>query len=74
MAFATVAKEPAIKVFEGLLPFIASSASRVSIVVCVGGNHLNCLEPTFYFSFSFDIAIYKNCIVGVTFNHYCAYE
>lgn len=76
MAFATVTKEPALKVFEGLLPFIGSSGSRVSMVVCIRGNHLNCLEPTFSFSFSFsfDIATCKNCIVRVTFNNYCAYE
>jgi len=67
-----VAKEPTLKVFEGLLPYIASLASRVSMVVRIGGNHLNCLEPTF--SFSFDIATYKNGIVRVTFNNYCAYE
>ena len=72
MAWATVAKEPALKVFKGLLPFIASSASRVSMVVCIGRNHLNRLEPTF--SFSFDIATYKNCIMRVTVNNCCAYE
>ena len=53
---------------------MASSASRVSMVVCIGGNHLNCLEPTFSFSFSFDIITYKNCIVRATFNNYYAYE
>ena len=73
MAFATVEKELALKVFEGLLPFIAFSTSRVSTVVCIGGNHLNYLEPAFSF-FSFDIVIYKNCIVRVAFNNYCAYE
>ena len=74
MALATMAKEPALKVFEGLLPFMASSASRVSMVVCIGDNHLNYLEPTFSFSFSFNITTYKNCIVRVVFNNYCAYE
>ena len=72
MALAIMGKEPALKVFEGLLLFIDSSASRVSTVVCIGGNHQNYLEPTF--SFSFDIATYKNCTVRVTFNNYCAYE
>ena len=72
MVWAIVAKEPVLKVLEGLLPFIASSVSRVSMVVRIGGNHLNCLEPTF--SFSFDIATYKNGTDKVTFNNNCAYE
>ena len=74
MALATMAIEPALKVFEGLLPFIAFSANRVSMVVCIGGGHLNCLKPTFSFSFSFDIATYKNFIVKAAFNNYYAYE
>ena len=68
ISLAIVANEPVLKVFEGLLPFTASLASRVSMVVCIGGSHPKCLVPTF--SFPFDITTYENCIVRVAFNNY----
>ena len=49
-----IAKEPALKVLEGLFPFIFSK--YVSMVVYIGGYHRNCLDSTFYFN----IATYKH--------------
>ena len=57
------------KVLEGLLPFAASSASSLSRVMCMGGNHLNCLVPP-TFSFPFDITTYENCVMRVVFSNY----
>ena len=69
ISFATSAKEPALKVLDGLLPFAASCTSILSIVSCMGGNHLNCLL-LLTFSLPFDITTYENCIVRVAFSNY----
>ena len=67
--FVTRAKELALKVLEGLLPFTASLASSISIVVCMGGSHLKCLVLS-TFSFPFNITTYENCIVRIAFSNY----
>ena len=68
ISFTTSAKDPALKVLEGLLPLCASCASILSVVSCMGSSHLNYLLLTF--SFPFNITTYENCIVRVAFSNY----
>ena len=52
-----------------LITLSASCASILSMVLCMGGSHLNCLL-LLTFSFPFDITTYENCIVRVASSNY----